>query len=133
MKLRDIEIRGFKSLADVRLGRIGSFNAFVGRNNCGKSAALQVFRDLAARMAGSSFGSPMRNITDGQIGGRIQLTIEFDLDPSERMKFIALIKAANPSHGYLGILEDSPFGRSVRYNLTTVPDHPEIVHVGETS
>jgi hypothetical protein len=122
MLLSAIEIRHFRSLEDVRIDGLSTFNVFIGRNNTGKSSfilAMQILAEYAflPPMAVAEGRSLDRLATNHDYSIPIEYRLEFATEDSYRVRFIDEMIRKGYNRDLREQLLQSPFLRSYAYDF----------------
>lgn len=91
MKLRELQIKNFKSIEDATIVDIGDIDVLCGKNNSGKSAIFEVLRILRGAPVYPSvtpFNIPRSSFTGADIKKSIEFRIVFELEPDDRQKVL---------------------------------------------
>ena len=119
MRVGKIIVSGFRSLAkETTIIDLNKINVFVGKNNQGKTNALEIFRLLQGLTKNEPIEKVYRPFSDFCSVGKqlLSLSIEFLLDDEEREKSIQLLFQGNTLVESVDLIK-SQFLRTIRHRL----------------
>jgi len=119
LRVGKIIVSGFRSLAkETTIIDLNKINVFVGKNNQGKTNALEIFRLLQGLTKNEPIEKVYRPFSDFCSVGKqlLSLSIEFLLDDEEREKSIQLLFQGNTLVESVDLIK-SQFLRTIRHRL----------------
>lgn len=130
MFLRSLAIKNYRSLEDVKLDKLDSFNVLIGRNNSGKSSvfgALQLLNDVAHN---STFDS-QRVLTDLDVGRSLEMHLTFEPRQRDREEFLDLLYTTPELRPRREEAKNSSLMRQVEYLFTAPAGRPDLLQPQE--
>jgi predicted ATPase len=136
MILRELELRNFMSLEQVKLSGLGQLNVLIGRNNVGKSAIFRAIEHLARVVQGIGLASRVGDqesslITDGSEDPSLIYRLRFELNERERGEFIRILAEHRQGLDQPAYLA-SPLLRDVEYCFRSARDRATLIHLVQT-
>jgi ABC-type cobalamin/Fe3+-siderophores transport system ATPase subunit len=115
MYLRSLEIKNYRSLEHVEIGRLKDFNVLIGRNNAGKSSVFGAL--LLLNEAINGVGIDWESVLTSRDTERmLELRLLFDLRPQDRNEVLEMICSKLTEQRRMA-LNVSPFARQVEFSF----------------
>src|SRR2546425_899912 len=98
MFIREVGIKNYKSLEDVKVPRMNNLVALVGANSAGKTCVLEVLRNLPSLHFGRF--EPLQQLVTRQETNRIiEVNLSFEIKDPERMRYFNELQRFGFSEG----------------------------------
>lgn len=131
MKLSHVSIKNFKSLSDVRLENVSSFNVIIGKNNSGKSSVFGALSTLNNIIHGR-LPDFDRTISDRDRNKVLEIGLSFIPYDEERNEYINNLTHCGLPNDKLEEVINSAFLRQVDFLFRTEAGSIDSLHLRET-
>ncbi|MGI0029386.1 MAG: AAA family ATPase, partial [Nitrososphaera sp.] len=130
MYLRSLEIKNYRSLEHVQLGKLGRFNVLIGRNNSGKSAVFGAVTLLNNVIRGASVDWETV-LTDKDKTRSLEMRLLFETRPEDREEFIDVLGGAGHARER-AVLINSALLRQIEFLFKAPRGLPQNLHLRQT-
>ena len=131
MYLRELGIKNYRSLEDVRLERISKLNILIGQNNSGKSAVIGAI-DLLNKISRGAEVEWSGVLTAKDQQRALEMRLLFELSAGDREEFINMLCGAGQTEGRRESMLNSALARQLEFWFKSPAGAPQLLHLRET-